>query len=581
MESNDRYSSSYCQVFLMLDDGSTIRQCHDFKPPPPLSDGNDHFLSWKYLPRNISNTSVLTSIICVVAGSGTLGIPYALSQSGWIGMLFLLISACISHYTGCLIIRCLYLGQPKRLDGFPEIGHATFGRPGQVVGFIFSQLLLFATPIVYFILASGNIADLLASVGVNLDFKVCAWIVSVTVGVPFVMVRNMKDASFMSLVATLASICLILIISVVSTSDYDDVNRHVHHDIAIPRQFPMAFSTFSFSYCGNVIFPQLEGCMRQPRHWSKVMLVATIVITLMYVIIGFVCYMVYGNTVLNPVFLSIPHGYARNIAMIVATIHVLLASPLYLYVFTIRIESWLGLPTNNAALETPDRLGQLHESVNLHHPMTDKQNYFSPPIFHAPHKSNASPPVISSSDGTTDSDNTDQVTEIDVYGDNDDRITSSSNITMIITHPKEKGFIDAIPDNQSLSRRTTANHYIVIRSVRFLEWLCNHSVLARVLLRSLEIATCALIAMLVPYFSDVMNLIGTVAAESLTFVLPCVFFIKLTWQKHSIDKKERQTFSVVLESVVCASIALFGVFCICFGIVDAIAALTRDLSKQN
>jgi hypothetical protein len=91
----------------------------------------------------------------------------------------------------------VFLFRPKRLDGFPEIGYATFGRPGQIIGFIFSQLLLFATPIVYFILASGNIADLLSTVGITLDFKVCAWIVSVIVGAPFVMVRNMKDASFM------------------------------------------------------------------------------------------------------------------------------------------------------------------------------------------------------------------------------------------------------------------------------------------------------------------------------------------------------------------------------------------------
>ncbi|KAI8096762.1 transmembrane amino acid transporter protein-domain-containing protein, partial [Halteromyces radiatus] len=348
---------------------------------------------------------------CVVAGSGTLGIPYALSQSGWIGMVFLILSACISHYTGCLIIRCLYLGQSKRLNGFPEIGYTAFGRPGQVIGFIFSQLLLFATPIVYFILASSNISDLLLSAGILLDFKVCAWMVSVVVGVPFVMIRSMRDVSFMSVVATLASVSLVLIISVASTADYriendTDIQQN-HHHIAIPRQFPMAFSTFSFSYCGNVIYPHLEGCMNHPRHWSKVLMVATIIVTVMYVIIGFVCYLVYGNQVLNPVFLNLPYGSSRNIAMIITTIHVLLASPLYLYVFTIRIESWLGL------------------------------------------------------------------------------------------------------------------------FILFLEWLCNHPILARVLVRSLEIAVCALFAMLIPYFADVMNLIGTIAAESLTFVLPCAFFIKL------------------------------------------------------
>ncbi|CAO3654822.1 unnamed protein product [Mucor hiemalis] len=58
--------------------------------------------------RNVSNTSTLSSIICVVAGSGILAIAHALSQSGWIGLLFLILSACMSQFTGIILIKCLY-----------------------------------------------------------------------------------------------------------------------------------------------------------------------------------------------------------------------------------------------------------------------------------------------------------------------------------------------------------------------------------------------------------------------------------------------------------------------------------------
>lgn len=267
--------------------------------------------------------------------------------------------------------------------------------------------------------------------------------------------------------------------------------------------------------------------------------------------------------------------------MIVATIHVLLASPVYLYVFTIRIEAWLGLPASNTSSD--DRNVQLHESVQTkvdHQPMTDKQTYFQTPT-----ETDAQLRIIDSCDEAADSDNyNDGSDEVDTFSDADDRIVSSTSVK---NGEPEKVYVGTVlspsenNDKRDGDENNSSNHYIVRRSVRFLEWLCNHPVLARVLLRSLEIATCALIAMLVPYFSDVMNLIGTVAAESLTFVLPCVFFIKLTWQNHSVDQKQRRTLSVMLECVVCASIALFGIFCICFGIVDAIAALTRDLYKQS
>jgi hypothetical protein len=48
------------------------------------------------------------SFSCVVAGSGILAIAHALSQSGWIGLVFLFLSACMSQFTGIILIKCLY-----------------------------------------------------------------------------------------------------------------------------------------------------------------------------------------------------------------------------------------------------------------------------------------------------------------------------------------------------------------------------------------------------------------------------------------------------------------------------------------
>lgn len=44
----------------------------------------------------------------MVAGTGALGIPHALSRSGWIGLVFLGLSAVMAQFSGCLLIRCLY-----------------------------------------------------------------------------------------------------------------------------------------------------------------------------------------------------------------------------------------------------------------------------------------------------------------------------------------------------------------------------------------------------------------------------------------------------------------------------------------
>ncbi|KAI7883697.1 hypothetical protein K492DRAFT_126007, partial [Lichtheimia hyalospora FSU 10163] len=394
---------------------------------------------------------------CVVAGTGALGIPHALSRSGWIGLLFLGLSAVMAQFSGCLLIRCLYHRQGHRLSGFPEIGRVTFGLPGRIVGIVFSMLLLLFTPTLYMILAGDNLSRLLGSAGVFVSRKACTWIVSAIVGFPFALVRTMRDVSFLSFFASMATVGLLFVITSVSVSVIHE-QPNVHHDWANAGGIPIAFSTFSFSYCGNVIYPHLESSMAEPSDWPKVLLVATFAVTIMYLTVGFLAYLAYGSTVLNPVYDSLPQGSAQNVAMLVATLHVLLAVPMYLYVLTVGIETWLD-----------------HDDNRQHVSWMNRQ----------------------------------------------------------------------------------------------LQWLQQHARATRIVLRTVEICACAVIAMLTPYFSDFMSLIGTIAAESLTFVLPCIFWIKLSWH-------DRNTW----ELAGCALIAAVGIFCAVFGTADAVKLFLNDIRQS-
>ncbi|KAG2206214.1 hypothetical protein INT46_006382 [Mucor plumbeus] len=111
-------------------------------PPPPLADNTIKYVEMESplneqeileeqedLKRNVSNTNTLSSIICVVAGTGILAIAHALSKSGWIGLLYLIASACMSHFTGIILIKCLYSEKCNgggRLKDYADIGFAAF-----------------------------------------------------------------------------------------------------------------------------------------------------------------------------------------------------------------------------------------------------------------------------------------------------------------------------------------------------------------------------------------------------------------------------------------------------------------------
>jgi len=52
---------------------------------------------------------MLLNCRCVVGGTGTLGMPHAVSESGWLGSLIIVLALFMSTYTGCILIDCLYL----------------------------------------------------------------------------------------------------------------------------------------------------------------------------------------------------------------------------------------------------------------------------------------------------------------------------------------------------------------------------------------------------------------------------------------------------------------------------------------
>lgn len=78
------------------------------------------------------------------------------------------------------------------------MGYAAFGRAGQIIGGAFSQFMLLLTPTIYIILAGENISDILKQTDLPwLSRTVCIWIIGVVVGIPFILVRNMRDVSLL------------------------------------------------------------------------------------------------------------------------------------------------------------------------------------------------------------------------------------------------------------------------------------------------------------------------------------------------------------------------------------------------
>lgn len=76
---------------------------------------------------NGSWSTAYFNVVCVVAGTGTLGLPKAFATGGWLGILILFLAWGMSVYSGIVLIECLYHKPGERLHDFKQIGKAAFG----------------------------------------------------------------------------------------------------------------------------------------------------------------------------------------------------------------------------------------------------------------------------------------------------------------------------------------------------------------------------------------------------------------------------------------------------------------------
>jgi amino acid permease len=240
------------------------------------------------------------NVVCVVAGSGVLGLPMALKQGGWIGLVILFLAWAMSIYTSHLLVRCLYVTGNTRLTTYKEIATAAFGTVGGWVTFFFNAWILMGGPVLYLVLSGQNINQLCK--GTAGEIGNTPWIIisCIIVAIPFIMVKTMKDVAWISALGFVAIFVVVLLVLILSLIDKPN-QIDIHHDVVIWDMFPIALSTIAFSFGGNVVYPHIERSMKTPQNWNKVSIAGLSTCAILYLIVAVCGYSVYGSSVINPI----------------------------------------------------------------------------------------------------------------------------------------------------------------------------------------------------------------------------------------------------------------------------------------
>ncbi|KAF8977724.1 hypothetical protein BGZ46_007154 [Entomortierella lignicola] len=288
-------------------------------------------------PEQGSNLLAYANVVCVVAGTGTLGLPYALRMGGWIGVGVLFLSLIMSVYTAILLMKCLYYNGKERLCSYQEIGRHAFGKPGLIAVWFFHTSIVLGAPIMYLILSGTEMKGLINNDAINT--KAWIWICAAIVAVPFVAMKTLKEVAVMSVFGALATLVLVIVAVRGSIVDmHNPAYDTAKHSGVILSNLPTTVASISICFGGNVVYMHVEEAMRFPKCWNRVVAAALGTCSLLYLATAIPGYLAYGDKAESPILTNLPDDAFTKVGTVVIIIHVILAAPILLTSFALEFE---------------------------------------------------------------------------------------------------------------------------------------------------------------------------------------------------------------------------------------------------
>ncbi|KAM4521768.1 vesicular inhibitory amino acid transporter-like [Odontesthes bonariensis] len=215
------------------------------------------------------------NITNAIQGIFVLGLPFALVQSGYVGLVLLVLSAWVCNHTGRSLVACLYEEEQSGVSGsvskvrvrhsYQDIMEACCkglwpnwsGVGGWMLN-VAQVIELLMTCTLYLLVSTNLLCDSLS--GVALPRSVCS-LVSLMFLLPCLMLTDLRPVSTFSLLCSLAHILISLLVilyclSCASSWSWSSLSLSVD-----PEDFIISVGVIIFSYTSQIFLPPLEGSM--------------------------------------------------------------------------------------------------------------------------------------------------------------------------------------------------------------------------------------------------------------------------------------------------------------------------------
>ena len=292
------------------------------------------------IDRNASALLAGWNVTNLIQGTGILGVPYAVRMGGWASVASIAVVAMICCFTGKLLVDCLYevsktTGQKKRVRvNYPEVGEAAWPGWGNKIVSLVQVCEMFGGVIMYIVLLATVFFDITSGLT---PLNTYEWaVVCSVIALPTVFITRVSIISWISMISVFALMSCILTILVYCFWEFKHMSISNIPPFE-PSYFPVGFGIIVFSYTAHAVFPGVEGCMKEPKKFPRMMNVAFAFAASTKVLLGLLAVMRFGVDTDQVITVNITVKVFNTLASILVVINVLLAFPICMFVVS---ETW-------------------------------------------------------------------------------------------------------------------------------------------------------------------------------------------------------------------------------------------------
>jgi vesicular inhibitory amino acid transporter len=256
-----------------------------------------------------------------------LGLPYIFKSAGWIGGFLVTLSfSSIAWRTSILLGRELN-GDPnplsmfdgdsaghtrlgKQIKSFPEIAMAAFGPTGNILLSLCLYFELFSCLCIFFVTLGDHLHTLFPSIPVAVHMTHVSFIMAI----PTALLRTPKLLSYLSMVGTCATACVVLSV-LGSAIYYGDVSEEIANQRGIEVEethslwktsgLPIGFGLIAYTFSGHAIIPSIYTSMARPQDYEKMITYTFLAVTSCCLIVALSGYYMFGSSVDDQITLSL------------------------------------------------------------------------------------------------------------------------------------------------------------------------------------------------------------------------------------------------------------------------------------